>query len=440
MDQDTVSDRVISKDASLTTLPLTDETKIMSYDEDVYCIIGQGSDDQTTPIEFQIPANNTFWLDLDNTELYLRAKVTKKDGSKLDASSKTCLTNTFLSSCFRSLQIAINDVVITNSSGNYAYAAYMNRVLNYPQEVKDTFLACEGYVKETTFDSTSSTGNKPVEIMNKLAKSDEFELRGKIAHGLFEQGRLLPPNVSIKIQLIKAPVAFSVLADTPGNNAPYEEKIKILEAKLVLKKALVSDEVIKRNLLPVKGGGKKLQFPYKDYDCLSYTIQSGALTHTSQSFSMLNGDLPEALVVGLVSTDAYSGHITKSPFNFKHFKTATAELFVDGDLVLHRTLNCDVEKNKFVPAYRQLECILPEGVTSNHITTDDFKSGYFLLPFDINFTKRKDRVQLPKKGNFRIKLNFGSALTSAVQVVVYYVQNRIISIDGNNSVFINAPK
>lgn len=45
------------------------------------------------------------------------------------------------------------------------------------------------------------------------------------------------------------------------------------------------------------------------------------------------GDIPESLVVGLVSSRAYSGNYTLNPYNFQHFNCNFAAFYVDGKSV-----------------------------------------------------------------------------------------------------------
>jgi hypothetical protein len=46
--------------------------------------------------------------------------------------------------------------------------------------------------------------------------------------------------------------------------------------------------------------------------------------------SMSLGQLPKRLVIGCVDSDALNGAITKSPFDFKHYKITCVALTSDG--------------------------------------------------------------------------------------------------------------
>lgn len=48
---------------------------------------------------------------------------------------------------------------------------------------------------------------------------------------------------------------------------------------------------------------------------------------------VFQGDIPESLVVGLVSSRAYSGDYTLNPYNFQHFNCNFAAFYVDGKSV-----------------------------------------------------------------------------------------------------------
>ena len=71
---------------------------------------------------------------------------------------------------------------------------------------------------------------------------------------------------------------------------------------------------------------------------------------------MFQGEIPSRLVLGLVTSRAYSGDYKKSPFNFKHFDCNFVALYVDGQSLSTKPLPAFVKKQtpKFCREYRSL--------------------------------------------------------------------------------------
>ena len=78
----------------------------------------------TGPIEFDIPASVEHYLDLAHVYLQLAVKITKNDGSNLEASSAVGPTNLFLHSLFSQVDVQLNGKQVSASSNTYAYRAY----------------------------------------------------------------------------------------------------------------------------------------------------------------------------------------------------------------------------------------------------------------------------------------------------------------------------
>jgi len=63
-------------------------------------------------LEFLIPSDDDTYIDLD-IKLYIRGKLTKADGTALDNTDFTAVTNNFLHSLFSQCSIALNGLTIT---------------------------------------------------------------------------------------------------------------------------------------------------------------------------------------------------------------------------------------------------------------------------------------------------------------------------------------
>lgn len=413
----------------LTTLPPTDISIVQTHVEDLYPLYSPKGQD--TPLEFFVPPSSSHYLDLNNTQLYLRCKVLTSANGSVISTSKTVPANFPFASLFSNLDIMVNNVSVTSSSNNYPYAAFVNRVLSNGLDAKETKYSAEYLLKEDTTD--------PIDVNGKTFKTlkaarNEFEVIGKIAHGMFNQIRMLPPSTSLRIKFRRAPNTFSLCGTDPATGSSFTDIISIEEAMLKCKKVVIHRKVQEIHENTLASGGR-LEYPYKDFDVLSYSIPTGTINHVSETLHM--GDAPDAVVVGLVDSKAYSGTPSKSPFSFKHFNLSAVSVLLDGEPQVFKEIRLNVDKKQFMHAYSQLFTLLPSNEGGNGITPKDFsENGLCLLAFDLNNAVRDNRFALNKSGSLKIHCKFSSQLDQNVNVICYLVNSKLLQIDGKNSVYL----
>ncbi|GBM85734.1 hypothetical protein AVEN_163060-1 [Araneus ventricosus] len=113
------------------------------------------------PVEFHISGSGEEYLDLSQTQLHVKAKILKADGSPILKETKTgadgSLTETkigpvnlFLHSLFSQVDVSLNDRVVSNSSNTYPYRSYIETLLNHGFDSKTSQLTSEMFYKDTT--------------------------------------------------------------------------------------------------------------------------------------------------------------------------------------------------------------------------------------------------------------------------------------------------
>jgi len=81
-------------------------------------------------LEFLITSNDDTYIDLD-MKLYIRGNLTKADGTALDNTDFTAVTNNFLHSLFSQCSIALNGLKITQATELYTYLSFFETILTY---------------------------------------------------------------------------------------------------------------------------------------------------------------------------------------------------------------------------------------------------------------------------------------------------------------------
>lgn len=378
-------------------------------------------------LEFYLPPSTNYYTSLKDTLLYLKVKIVDKDGKALPSISVTCPANLPFGTLFSNLELVVNNVNVTNSSNMYAYSTFINRVLNSSQEDHDTLLKCEHYYDQTT-ETAVDPLNKGYQALLKLQKNGEFEIVSRIAHGLFEMDRLVPPEIGLRIRLRLASPTFCLLGKEPAENTTFTDTFKITEASLEVKRNLVHTRVAQMHE-SLWSKGQPFVFPYTNYDAISYTVPSGLLQHQSET---LFNVLPQFLLIGMVKSTAFNGVANLSPFQFSDFSLSGVQLQCNGESVLFPHLQLSVTNKQYLKVYRHLTGLKNANGQSPCIGLNEFlKLGLFLIPLKFNNSKEL-RFNIEKNGAVKVNLSFSTATESNINVVVYHCNSRLLKVDKNN--------
>ena len=202
--------------------PPTQAMILGSYYVDVYPI---NNIDNDTPIEFEIKGSKDEYIDTSKTYLYVLAQVTD-DKDKVILSTDECApVNNLAHSLYQQVQVYYNNTPVNSSVNSYAHCSYINTLLNYGVDAKNTHLQSCLWSKDTAqqFDnidpkSLEADGTTPrevnkgfVERQKVIALSKPFELYSRLHIDAFNTDRLLLNLVDIKIKLTKQKHAFTLM-------------------------------------------------------------------------------------------------------------------------------------------------------------------------------------------------------------------------------------
>ncbi|GFX75640.1 uncharacterized protein F54H12.2 [Trichonephila clavipes] len=134
------------------------------------------------PVEFHISGSAEDYIDLSQTQLYVKAKIVKVDNTPITKDDTIGPVNLFLHSLFSQVDVSLNDHVVSNSSNTYPYRSYIETLLNHGYDSKTSQLTAELFYKD------SDDGlKKRTEFFKESATVDMI---GCIHSDLFHQDRL----------------------------------------------------------------------------------------------------------------------------------------------------------------------------------------------------------------------------------------------------------
>jgi len=125
---DNLSNPAIRGQASLFSLLATDTTVESSFYAEYKPVVN--IQDSDARIEFRVTGNSNQYLDLSDSFMYAKVKVTAANGTDLSGEDVST-ANLFFHSLFSQCDVAINNQIISSSNNCYAYKAYLETVLSY---------------------------------------------------------------------------------------------------------------------------------------------------------------------------------------------------------------------------------------------------------------------------------------------------------------------
>jgi len=306
-------------------------------------------------IDFDIPGSGEQYIDTNNIQLVVRAKIVRPGmGNNLLEDSTVTPVNLLLHSLFSQVDVSLNGRLISNSTNTYPYRAMLETLLSYGSDAKTSQLTSEMYCKDDagrmdTFCVREDAGALP--NMGHLARrahaklSNKFDMIGHIHADIFQECYMLN-EVGIKVQLVRSKDAFCLLGDTPADT-----KVEITHASLFVRKMKISPSVFLAHAQALQNSTAKYQI--KRTVCKALAIQQNFQDATFEK--VILGQLPTRLVVELVSNSAFNGSKRHNPFNFQHYNLLEIAVYLDSQQQhVLKPIQLNYDNNLYIHAYNSI--------------------------------------------------------------------------------------
>lgn len=193
----------------------------------------------TSPIEFIIPASNEEYLDLSHTTLHLLVRInTSAENQNVGP------VNNFLHSMFSQVDVFLNQRNVCPPSSHYGYRSYIEKLLNYGYEAKQTHLQTDMWFKDIAgqFDTITNTEaggvNTGYQSRKRMcANGNIFELYGHLHCDVFNQNKYMINGVEIAIRLVKQKADFCLISTAAAT-------FEITEANLFVRKVKINPSIL----------------------------------------------------------------------------------------------------------------------------------------------------------------------------------------------------
>ena len=390
------------------------------------------------PLEFQVSGTDEY-IDMSNSQLFIRAKITKADGSDLDPDQAVGPVNNWLHSLFSQVDVLLNGKVISPSSNTYPYRCMIETLLNYGNDAKESQLTSQLFYKDTAGKmdvvkptEVNANANLGLKARYQFTKeSAGVSMVGRIHSDLFLQPRLLLNHTDMTIRLNRAKSSFCLVS---SEVAVF--KVVIQEAVLRMRKVKVSPTVILEHSTALRKTTAK--YPIQRVDCKVFSIPAGNMSINQDNLFL--GNVPQRIIIAMVDTDAYNGTLRKNPFNFKHYNANFLGLYLDGEQIPSRPLKLNyntADGLNDIMGYYSLFTGTGKSFhdSGNQISREEYSRGNTLYCFNITPDLSDDaHLQLMKSGSLRLEVQFDQALTETINVIVYAQFQSLIQIDAQRNV------
>ena len=382
------------------------------------------------PFDFIIPSDGQDFTDLPFTRLEGCIEILNLAGVTLTETDINAYVNLLPQSLFKQIEVSVNNTQIADlSTPTYAFKSYIETVLTYPKDAKDTTLLLEHFNKDTLEKENIFT------LLNSISfnKRNQFAKKGKIYFSMllhidfFHSTKLLLPGCEIKLKFIRNSDTFSLLGDT------LQAKIKFHELKLMIRRVTVEPTIASK----IEDAINKTPAIYPITQSKIKTFLIPKDVRQERISNIFRGVLPISIIVGFVTTDAANGTINANPFKFEHFKLNHFQMYINGDPLLTEAFQPDFANSKFFREYRWFMDNLgwAHDKESNGVTMEEFKTNTFFLPFDLSpdLSNGATLSQL-KEGSLDVLVSFNENLAQNVQMIVFATFNELLLIDKDRNV------
>lgn len=389
------------------------------------------------PIEFIVSGSSADeYLDLARVYIHVRARLTVPLPAPSAQAPNPAIpvigpVNNWLHSMFSQVDVFLNQKCITPPNNCYPYRAYLETLLNYSLESKNTHLSTGLYADDTAnhMDSTRAenigfTKRREFTTDNKIV-----DLYGPLHCDLFNVDKYLLSGVEMTIKLQRAKDSFHLMgvANTGAN-------FEIIDAELYVRKVKINPSVIMGHNAGLAITNAK--YPINRVDVKAITIPAGSQTKTMDNVYI--GQLPKRCIIGFVVTSAFNGSVTENPFNFKSFGYTNLGFFLDSISIPSKPFVCDFDNAQFIRAYNSLfeGCNIDHADIGNNISRTDYPNGYALVAVDLtpDLSASANHISMSKTGSLRIEVRFNAPLVNAVTAVIFSEFSGNIEVDKNRNV------
>lgn len=396
---------------------------ICDLELDIFSIFSNG------PLEFVVSPSSSEFTALPLTRVYGACQILNKDGTSI-GDENVSICNLFPHSIFSQIDLEIDGQNLTVSDHLYPYKAYLETMLSYGYDAKNSHLKTSLFSKDTAhrFDDTDGFNLGYNERRKIVENSQIFDFCFLPHIDFFQTSRYLAPGVGFKLKLTRTKDAFSIIS-----KSGKEFMVKIHNLSLFVHRIQANEKAQKT--FEQSLNYRNALYPITKSYCKKITIPSGI--SNANTPNVIHGKLPRQLLVAFTLSESMAGKFESNPFRFPHFDCTFLAIRINGHQSPSKPFRPDF-KNKLIN--RELRAVYDNigMMTQNQgclINSDDYCGGYTVFCFDLCHDRSNgDHDHQTKTGNIDLEVSFGTPLPEAISLLCYAAYDSIVAITKERNV------
>lgn len=389
----------------------------------------------TDVIEFNVPNSSLYYMDLSRSRLCIKLRILNGEKPVEELKDQVALINNALHSVWNKVDVALNQTPVGSDIGPYyPYKAILDALLfTSPSEL-------ESKDQTTLFfkDTAGSMDSASIENVNKglfrrysyTCKGGEVQLEGVLNHDIMKIKSFIPNGVGLNLKLTPSRNEFILMSES--TNEEYE--IEITDALLKIQYVEPTSSLLIGHAEAFEKS--PAIFPYSKSVVKCFTIP--AFVQNWSIDTLFANEIPDNLIIGMVDSEAFTGSLTKNPFNFQHFDLTNLTFYIEGHPMNTASFSPNFDKNHYTSEYLSLFEKLNDEETvkgvGGMIDYSEFGSGYAIFKINISEGLQKNFTSLCHRGQTRLKFRFQHPLPKPITIVCYGKVSSVLQIDKTKSV------
>jgi hypothetical protein len=364
-----------------------------------------------SPLVFTIPNGGTQYMDLKRTFLKLKFKITKGNNENVTLDDSVASINLPLHCMFSRVEVYFNQKLVSGGGVFYPYKAYLETLLDYGREAKETQLLSVGFHKDTAVFMESFDNKNDGFFARQLqtVNGKVWQLEGPLMSDICQQERYILNNVEITFKLYPSTSEFFILS---GKNIPGL-KYQITDVFLQVAMITPTPWILVAHKQALDRGNAI--FPYLRTDIKTLSVTRGEYGFTIED--VYQGMIPKELVIAMVTSKSLNGTYDSNPLNLIHCNINSLTVIIDGSPCPTEPLSLNIRNNEVLDGYNTLFRGLDKDSkdVGCDISMHEWVHGFSVFIFNL---LPGDYLPLIRKANVRIEGRFSNPLSENINVIL----------------------
>ena len=326
-----------------------------------------------TEIILELPNTGSLYVDLKNTSLYVKGSLKKRDGTALADDDATVLTNNALYSLFEAVTVYVGHNKLELYTGDFHYKSFIKQLMRnstLTPVINDQGMEIE--FLSNSFANDAEVGSGRAE---RTFKSATTEFMGPTLIDFFHTDGYLLPSTPLKVKFRRSSDLFYVVTPPAHKDVPYFFEIQ----KMGLFVPCINISPALTPLLEMQTTHLPASYDFDNLKMRQLPLQKDTVV---QKFKrVLEGRLPQRILVGIYKHAAFSGQRDLSPLLTASLEVSEISLMINGVVVREATPLFD--EKLYMETYRHFLSWMTDANKGYYISYEIFKSGYRFFSFDL---------------------------------------------------------